>query len=183
MNTHKENSRAVGKVHIEVYRLPFLWRKLVAELSRFHLEDQARFLMRKYGAKKYETAVYNTITNGFHAVQAGLVGATGAQVAFGYLALGTDATAPSASQTALIAETVVSGLGRAAATIDRITTAQTNDTLRFRKTFSALGSANIQEVGFFNDPTAGVMGGRALTGSKNLISGDSLAITYTVEFS
>jgi hypothetical protein len=174
--------KTIGRVQIEVYRLSFLWRNLVKFYSYLGLEDEAQKIMRFRGIKKDFALVNNTLTNTSRAVMSGLVGNTGAQVAFGYLALGTDATAPAASQTALIAETVVSGLARAAATIARITTTQTNDTLRFQKTFTAAGSANIQEVGFFNDPSVGVMGGRALTGSKNLISGDTLAITYTVQF-
>ncbi len=125
----------------------------------------------------------NTITNAFFAVVSGLVGNTGSQVAMTYLALGTSSTAPAASQTALQAETVVSGLTRTSATISRTTTTQTNDTLQLTKTFTAGGSATIQEVGVFNDPTTGVMACRALTGAKALVSGDTLAITYTIKFS
>lgn len=125
----------------------------------------------------------NTITNAALAVISGLVGNTGSQTAFGYLAIGTSATAPAASQTALVAETAVSGLVRSSATVTRTTTAQTNDTLSLAHTWTAGGTAAINEVGIFNDPTVGVMLGRALTTAKNLLSGDTLAITYTVQFS
>lgn len=125
----------------------------------------------------------NTITNAALAVISGLVGNTGSQTAFGYLAIGTSSTAPAASQTALVAETAVSGLVRASATISRTTTTQTNDTLSFVHTWTAGGTATINEVGIFNDPTTGTMLGRALTTAKSMITGDTLAITYTVQFS
>src|SRR5690349_7431749 len=84
---------------------------------------------RRNGKLLSRSRVHNTITNVYFAVAAGLVGNTGSQTAFGYLALGTSNTAPSASQTTLVAETVVSGLARTTATISRTTTTQTNDTL------------------------------------------------------
>ena len=138
---------------------------------------------RRNGVLLSRTERDNTIMNVAFAVFSGLVGATGTQVAFTYLALGTSSTAPVASQTTLVAETAVSGLTRAAATVTRTTTTQTNDTLSLTKTFTAAGTATINEVGIFNDPTVGVMAGRALTGTKALISGDTLAITYTIQFS
>ncbi len=126
--------------------------------------------------------VHNMLMNVYPAVVAGLVGNTGAQTAFGWIALGTSNTPVAQSQTTLVAETVVSGLARAAATISRTTTTQTNDTLNFVKTFTAAGTATIEEVGIFNASSSGVMACRALTTSKILISGDVLAVTYTIKF-
>lgn len=137
---------------------------------------------RRNGELVSRTEKDNTITNAALAVLSGLAGNTGSQVAFTYLAIGTSSTAPAASQTALQAETAVSGLTRAAATVSRTTTAQTNDTLQLVHTWTAGGSATIEEVGIFNDATTGVMLGRALTTSKALAANDTLTITYTVQF-
>src|ERR1035437_2720073 len=125
--------------------------------------------------------VPNLLMNVYPAVVSGLLGATGSQVAFTYLALGTSATAVAATQTTLVAETVVSGLARAAATVSRITTTLTNDTLSLVKTFTAGGSATIEEVGTFNASSNGVMACRALTTSKLLVLNDTIAITYTIQ--
>lgn len=114
------------------------------------------------------------------AVIAGLYGGTGAQTAFSYLAVGTDATAVSAGQTTLVAEIVDTGLARAAATMSRVTTTTTNDTTQFTYTWTASGAKTIQEIGYFNAASSGVMGGRALTGAIITINGSQLIATYKV---
>ncbi len=127
--------------------------------------------------------IKNTITNVSFAVFSGLAGNTGSQTAFTYLALGTSNTAPAASQTALVAETVVSGLTRASATVSRVTTTQTNDTLQLVNTWTAGGSATIEEVGVFNAASVGTMGARGLTTTKSLVTNDQITVTYKIKFS
>ena len=124
----------------------------------------------------------NLTMNAALAVYSGLIGNTGSQTAFTYLACGTSNTAVAASQTALGSEIVSSGLERASATVSRTTTTQTNDTLQLAKTFTATGSLTVEEVGYFNASSAGVMGGRYLTGSKVLINGESMTVTYKIIF-
>lgn len=141
----------------------------------FHIEH------RRKGKLLSSEIVPNSLMNVFPAVASGLLGNTGAQTAFGWIALGTSNTAVAASQTTLVAETVVSGLARASATVSRTTVTQTNDTLSLSKTFTAAGSATIEEVGVFNASSSGVMACRALTTSKQLLSGDTIAITYTIQ--
>ncbi len=180
MNSH-DKAHAKGHIRIEICRLPYVQRKLMQLAYFLRFNQIGDYLRITYGVMKDVAEANNTLTNARLAVVAGLEGGTGSQVAFTYLALGTSNTAPAASQTTLVAETVVSGLARAAATVSRITTAQTNDTLKLLKVFTAAGSAVIEEIGYFNDATAGVMGGRALTGSKNLVSGDTLTAIYTIQ--
>ena len=124
----------------------------------------------------------NATMNAGLAVFSGLAGATGSQTAFTYLALGTSSTAVAASQTTLQAEITDTGLQRAAATVSRVTTTQTNDTLQLAKTFTATGSKTVEEVGYFNAASSGVMGGRALTGTKSLVNGETLTVTYQIKF-
>lgn len=129
-----------------------------------------------------EITVHNGITNAGFAAMAGLVGNTGSVTAFTYLAVGSSSTAFAASQTALVGEISTSGLSRASATVSRVTTTQTNDTLQLTKTFTLSGSATVEEVGAFNASSSGVMLGRALTGTLTLVSGDELIITYKFKF-
>lgn len=135
------------------------------------------------GKKREDTGWMNNSTmNAALAVFSGLAGNTGSQTAFTYLALGTSSTAVSASQTALQAEITTNNLGRAAATVSRVTTTQTNDTLQLTKTFTATGTSAIEEVGYFNASSSGVMGGRALTGTKTVVNGEQIVVTYNIKF-
>ena len=126
----------------------------------------------------------NVITNAGLAAMAGLDGNTGSITAFTYLAVGSDATAASAGQTALISEITTAGLGRASATVSRSTTNQTNDTLQFDKTWSASGAITVEEIGVFNNATAGLgtMLARKVTGTKTLANGEDLIATYKIIF-
>lgn len=137
----------------------------------------------KDGNLKWATDFTNTITNASFAVLSGLAGNVDSQTAFTYLAVGTSSTAPAASQTALGGEITTGGLARASATVSRQTTTQTNDTLQLYKVWTSSASHTVEEVGIFNDASAGTMLGRALTGSKSISSGDTLGVTYKVKFS
>lgn len=124
----------------------------------------------------------NGITNAGFAAIAGLVGNTGSITAFTYLAVGTSSTAFAASQTALIGEYSTIGLSRASATVSRVTTTQTNDTLQLVKTFTVTGTGSVEEVGAFNAASSGIMLGRALSGTVSVVNGDELVVTYKFQF-
>lgn len=135
------------------------------------------------GNLKWDTGfMKNTITNAGLGVISGLVGNVGSEVAFTYLAVGTSNTAESAAHTALQAEITDSGLERAAATVSQETTTQTDDTLQLTKTWSVTGTKTVEEIGAFNDASAGTMLGRKLTTSKSVVSGDTLIGTYQFVF-
>jgi hypothetical protein len=123
--------------------------------------------------------IHNKMTNASLAVITGLVGNTGAQTAFGYLALGTSTTAVSASHTALQAELSTLGLSRTASSNSRTTTTQTNDTLVFTASWNVSGGTTIEEIGIFNAASVGTMLARALTTSKVVISGNVVSATYS----
>lgn len=124
----------------------------------------------------------NVITNTGLAAMAGLVGNTGAVNAFTFLALGSDATAAAAAQTALLAEISADGWERAAATVSRVTTTVTNDTLQLVNVFSFTGTQTVREVGVFNAGSAGVMLARQVPTEKAMTDGDTLTITYQIRF-
>lgn len=135
------------------------------------------------GNLKWDTGwIDNGTPNVAFAVLSGLAGNTGSQNAFTYLAVGSGSTAFAASQTTLVTEITDTGLERAAATVSRVTTTQTNDTLQLTKTWTATGTKTVEEIGVFNASSAGVMGGRALTGTKSLSNTDILVGTYQIKF-
>jgi hypothetical protein len=123
--------------------------------------------------------VDNLVVNGGLAFITGLLTGTGTVPT--YLALGTSDDAVAGSQTALVAEITDTGLERAVSTASQVTTTITNDTFQLAKTFTATGSKTIEEVGVFNDPTTGTMLSRALTTSKAITNGESIAVTYKLK--
>lgn len=143
---------------------------------------QVNLQVKRKGEIVTDITVNNGITNAGFAALAGLAGNTGTVDPFTYLAVGTSTTAFSAAQTALVGEISTAGLSRASATVSRVTTTQTNDTLQLLKTFTLSGSATVEEVGAFNASSSGVMLGRALTSTVTLVSGDEFTITYKFKF-
>lgn len=143
--------------------------------NRLHLH-----FLNKFGTVRDEWEVNNTVTDAGKA-QVALLAGDAAATPFTYLAVGTSNTNPQADQTTLGAEITTNGLERAAATVSRVTTTVTNDTLQLVKTFTATGSHTVEEAGIFNASSAGTMLGRALTSTKTLISGETITVTYKVK--
>ncbi len=168
-------------VKLESFRLPYFYRKL-SQLIAYFNNDIAIAINRKFGKLNWAFETHNLGTNVRLAVFSGLCFNTGAQTAFSYLEVGTSNTAVSAAHTALQAAITDSGLQRASATVTRVTTSQTNDTARMTKSFTVTGTKIVEELGYFNASSAGVMGGRVLTGTKSLVNGDTFAVTYNVQF-
>lgn len=123
----------------------------------------------------------NIITNAGKALMASLAG-DAAAVPFTYLALGTSNTTPAATDTTLGAEITDTGLARSAATVSRVTTSVTNDTLSLIFTWTASGVKTIQEIGIFNAASSGTMLAHKLTGAITTANNDSVQMTYTVQF-
>ena len=155
--------------------------------DRLHVGGQFRFVHKRGDEILSDSGwVDNTVSNNAFAVLSGLAGNTGSQTAFTFLAVGTSNTAPAASQTLLGGEISTAGLSRVAATVSRVTTTQTNDTLQLYNEFTVSGAgATVEEAGVFNVITTNtaIMLARALTGTKALSSGDKFQVTYQVKFS
>jgi hypothetical protein len=112
---------------------------------------------------------------------AGLTGNTGSCTAFTYLAVGTTATAFDKARTTLYAETTGSGLARAAATVTRATTTDTNDTLQLVKAYSVTGTVTLAEEGTFNASSAGDMLQRTvLSPTRSVVNGDTYTLTVKI---
>lgn len=135
---------------------------------------------RKDGSLKWTTDwIHNGTTNAGKA-QYALLAYDSTATPFTYLAVGTSTTAFVASQTTLVAEITDTGLARALATGSRVTTTVTNDTTQWVYTWTASGSKTIEEVGYFTASSGGVMGGRAVTGSKPVDNEETITATYQV---
>lgn len=151
-------------------------------INTIKLSGQIDFEIRDVNGKvRDKWTVYNSLMNAGFAQLALLAGDASA-VPFTYLELGTSSTAVAASQTALQSAITTNGLERAAATVSRVTTTQTNDTLQLVKTWTSTGSHTVEEVGVFNAASAGTMLARALTSTKVIVSGETITGTYKIKF-
>jgi len=156
------------------------------EIGTIKLEGRIRLQCFKAdGSVKWDTGfIKNTITKAGMA-QLALLAGDAAAVPFTYLAVGSNSTAVSADDTALGTEITNHGLERAAATVSRVTTTNTNDTLQLYKVWTASGGSSdtVKEVGIFNAASGPTILGHALTGDKAVASGETLTGTYQVKFS
>ena len=100
-----------------------------------------------------------------------------------WIAVGTGTTAFAAANTTLGTEVAASGLSRAASTTTQATTTVANDTLQHTKTFTASGTVAVGEAGVFDAASVGNMYGRTVLSSvRNVVSGDTLSVTYKTIF-
>lgn len=124
----------------------------------------------------------NLVTSAGKAAIAGLVGDTGSVSPFSYLAVGTGTTTPTVGNTALESEITNNGLSRAAATVSRVTTNATNDTLQLSVTWNATGSSAVTELGALNASSGGILLGRQVFSAINTSDGFTLTLTYKFVF-
>lgn len=132
--------------------------------------------------------VANGITNAGLAALASRCNGSGGEAAFTSIGIGTDTTAFSAAQTALLAgkkaDTTADGgvhaLATASVTVSRVTTTQTNDTAQLTGTIAITGSMAIAESGVFNADTNGTMLCRQTFSAVNVVSGDSFVPTWKI---
>ena len=100
-----------------------------------------------------------------------------------YLGVGTGATG--AARTAVVGDTALSGqtgsrVGTNSPT--QSTTSTTNDTWNIAQTFAATTSLAIDEAGIFDASTSGNMFISATFPVVNLLDGDSIQVTASVQF-
>lgn len=122
----------------------------------------------------------NLRTNAGRDFQSAAMGNTGSQpAAADYIALTTDATAPSLSSTTLTSEITTGGLARAQGAFTH--TAGTT-VYKITKTFTATGThANVTKAGLFNASSGGTLVFETLIASAfSLFSSDTVTIEWTV---
>ncbi len=96
-----------------------------------------------------------------------------------FVAIGTGATAEAITQTALVTEVET----RATGTSTRVTTTTTNDTYQVVGTITATAARALQESGLFDAASAGNMLVRGVFTTINLAIGDSIQVTWKLQFS
>lgn len=130
-----------------------------------------------------ERIVKNLITNAGLAAVAGLVLTDVSVNDFDYIAIGTGTTAANAADTALETEITTNGGQRAAGTGTRVTTTQTNDTAQLVVTFNFTGSFAVTEAGMLNAGASGDLLCRQVFAAINVVSSDSLQVTWKIQVS
>ena len=172
-----------GQIDFKIYkRFDSFFQRLALRFLNLVSPIHAQKFLDTYGVVRDAWQVNNLITTVGKAELANLAGNVSSPAYFTYLAAGTSNTAVAVGQTALGAEISTLGLSRASATVSRITTTTTNDTLQLLKIWTASGTLAVEEIGIFNASSSGVMLGRALTTTKNIASGETFTGTYKVIF-
>jgi hypothetical protein len=93
------------------------------------------------------------------------------------MAIGTGSTAPVAGNTALGTE-----IDRDTAVATQITTTTTNDTIVFSKTFNFTDSYAVAEEGLLNSATTGgTLFARHTFPAYNVVNGDTLTVTHSIQ--
>jgi hypothetical protein len=97
---------------------------------------------------------------------------------FNYIALTNTAITPAAADTTLSGEISTNGLTRAIGTVTLATGSGTQTTVA--KTFTASGTQAAQAAALFTASSSGVMNHELTFTQRSLISGDTLAVTFTI---
>jgi hypothetical protein len=117
--------------------------------------------------------VPNLVMNAGKAEVSGLILTDIGGNAFDYIAVGTDNTAPNATQSALLSEAY-----RSAGTGSQETTTVTDDTARLTTSISITASATIQEAGVFNSSSGGDILARSTFSGISVQNNDTLNVGY-----
>lgn len=148
----------------------------------FGLNGQVNMVLRdRYGFIKEERDGPNIITSkGREQTVRNLSNQTG--TAYGYMAIGTGATAEQTVDTQLQTEIAASGGARAATLKSIVTTGTTaSDTAQFITTYSFTGSYNVTESGLFTLTAAGDMLCRKTFTAIPCNNGDQLTVTWKIQ--
>ncbi len=132
------------------------------------------------GKRILKRTYHNVVTNAGKAVDAGLFNGV-LTTTFTRIALGVGTAAATTGDTALGSEITTSGGARNTATATRVSTAVSNDTAQLVQTWAFTGSFAVTESGIFDSATAGDMATRQTFSAVNVVSGDSLQVTWKVQ--
>ncbi len=146
-------------------------------LHRAHMH-----LVHKRGDKVIsERDAYNVVTKAqidfmFAQAYSTSTGANG----LNYIALSNDSLTETSTSTTLSSEITTNGLGRAQGTYAHTAAAAT---ATVSKTFTASGTQACQKAALFSAASTGTMGHALSFTSVSMITGDTLAITFTITLS
>jgi hypothetical protein len=109
------------------------------------------------------------------------INGSGGAAAFTFIAIGTGATAAAAGDTTLQAEITTNGGQRASCSVSLVTTDVTNDTAQCVVTYTFTGGFAVTESGYLNASSAGTLLSRQTFSAINVVSGDSLSVTWKID--
>lgn len=175
---------AIGKAILSIFRdgySPYNADGTQKTGLRAHLALYGLRIPMLTGAWVGEMEISNLITTAGKAGVASRINGAGSEAAFTYIEVGIGTTAAAIGDTALESAITDSGLARASATASRVTTDTTNDTAQLVVTFTVSGTKAVTESGVFNASSAGVLLCRQTFSAINVVSGDSLQITWKID--
>ena len=160
------------------------WLRLRAKVDRIGFSDELHIEQWRDGKKIVDRVIKGRCpTNAGFALVADRMGAVVGGAAVTYLALGTGGTGEVPANTALETEITDTGLARAAATVSRVTTTVTDDTLQLLYEWTATGVKILREIGAFNAAAAGTMLARKTYAAITTANTDHVKMTYKFPFS
>lgn len=137
------------------------------------------------GAWVGEMQVSNGVPTVGKALVAGRINGSGTPAAAAWIGAGIGTTAFNAADTALETEKIEDGSTSTAAhevaSVSLVTTDTTNDTAQLVATFNWLATLAITESAVFNASSGGTMLCRQTFSAINVVSGDSLQITWKID--
>ena len=136
--------------------------------GRFHVA-----VLGEDGTEKFHIESPNTVMNAGKAEVSGLILTDVGGTAFDYIAIGTDNTAPNATDTSMRSEKY-----RSAGTGSQQTTTVSNDTARLTTSIAITSSISVREAGVFNSSSAGDMLARSTFSAVAVNNGDTVNIGY-----
>jgi hypothetical protein len=127
--------------------------------------------------------IKNLVVSAGKAGVASRINGDGAEAVFNYIAIGTGTAAAAAGDTTIGAEITTAGGQRATGTASRVQTSVANDTAQLLKSFSFTGSFAVTETGMLNASSAGTLLAHQVFSAINVVSGDSLQVTWKIQSS
>lgn len=172
-------------------RLKRLWKEnKIGKMTRigFGLPSGIR-IPHVTGEYVDQLEISNLVTTVGKALVAGRINGSGSPAAATSIGIGTGTTAAAAGDTALETEkkadgTAASGvhaLATASVTASLVTTDTTNDTARLVGTITFTASLAVTESGVFNADTDGTLLARQVFSAINVVSGDTLQLTWNFD--
>jgi len=132
------------------------------------------------GKRLMKQEIHNIVTSAGKARDAGLFNGV-FTTPFTWLAIGLGTAAAATGDTALGSEVTTSGGARATATCTTATTTVAGDTAQLVKQWDFTGTFAVTESGIFDASTAGNLAARQVFSAVNVVSGDSLQITWKMQ--
>lgn len=134
-----------------------------------------------FGHMSDKMVLANLVVNTGMAAVASRINGSGAEPAFTWIGIGIGTTGAAAADTVLETERDEAGTtntNHKSASVSRVTTDVTNDTAQLVTTFNFSATLAITESGVFNASPDGVMLARQTFSAVNVVSGDSLQVTW-----